>query len=659
MLILKLSILLIQLTNSFVSRMHITQRRISLLERRVNINELCEVGMWREAINALAIEDNIDIHGYNNVIRCCGMAGEWRACLGVLRSLMTMTSNQMQRPAPNADTFLFAGSAAARHGPRQEASSVLEQAKRKNATTIALYTVVIGAYGRAKDIMTALQLFDDLLLYHVPDTQACTAVIDACAAVGDYQNAFRIMNLMQKQFQVKPNYRTYRGLLSAASKKDNNTNNIWSIIQDAEQKIGNKKEELAICYEAALFSTGADFGEKLLSRLEMDVFNNDLQLCARTSPKSYLHLIGAWRRHGNWLKSLYTLQRFEDAANFDSNPFAYKYKRHRRMAYTHVISAAARAGETQIALSVFANLTKRIKPDVPAYNAVLLSCRMQKKFSNQALRLYQKLSRDPILKPDALSVAETIASLDLDSRYHDADHILARALASNISIRKKSNTGLLDSDSEVDLTSLPFPLARSLVRLTINKHLSSSTPPVDIIFITGVGARRTPGHTSLRSHLLEYLQLLDVRLDSPGAIRLPAQGILTFFSSSSLSKNPAIDSEKIHDNDIAPLLPSYFLESASTCFDDPLTNEIPYSSETQQQNSHIYQKKKKSLSSSSQSKKRRRSKEEENLQLSSSSSSFNNKQNKSLFSSAAVPRTSTSSSSPQHQQPSRHQHYYC
>ena len=502
---------------------------------------------WLEAMKLVAVQENVSIEAYNLALKCCARGGEWQTAVGVIR---TLTAGKRQ-VSPNAETFTVAGVVAARCGKAHEARRVLDQARLHGLATTRLYTAVVGAYGRSKDEKRALEVFERLRsdaeknFTESLDARAFTAAIDACAGVGDYKNASQIYQSM-RDFKIKPNTRTFRGLIAAASGASH-FEAAEKYLLEAEQD-SQEEEDFVPLYEAFLGGLSKNGQEskralKLLNRMENLIFKNDLQKSSLEASRCYTQAIGACKF--DYESGLAILKRFDEA--LQKSPTAYKCKRDRRAAYTQAIDACGRAKDLDAAMGLFFELP--VAPDLFLYNVALTACRRSGKDSRDAcVRVWQRLLSDRRVSPDAISVSEAVACLSLTSD-SDADSIVREALALGVSFKRKRLS--LDSDYEVDVSGLPFPLARSVLRLALEKF-KEKKPLEDLVFITGVGVRATvqADHTSLRSHLLETLNdtlnlTAAVSPTFPGAVVVRAEDLALWL------EQRDYDQEQLQESDSA------------------------------------------------------------------------------------------------------------
>ena len=454
---------------------------------------------WETVLGSDSAVSPVPIEVYNAALKASTKDGEWRETSKILRTL-TSTARR-HRPLPNKETFALAGVAAARLASPRDARQILDQARHYGAASARLYTAVVGAYGRAKDRDTALDLFyefqkdveakkmDDAL-----DVQAFTAAVDACAAVGDWHNASKLHDAMRLK-GVEPNARTYRGLCKAADFPT-----ARQLLEEAIKAEHGK--DLVPAFEAVFASlatgnTGKEV-QDLLDVMEEKIFHGNVQEAAHEASRCYAHAVGAYPAT-EWRTMKQLLLRFE--SQFITSPTAYKCKRDRRAAFTRGIATCGKAGQLDEALALFGALP--VAPDVTCYNVALTACR-RRRDSRAALALWRRLLDDRRVKPDAISVTETVATLSDD----DADTVVEEALRRGIPLTRRSIS--LDSDYEIDISGLPFPLARAVIRIAVKKPSDE-----DLVFITGVGVRSAidPDHTSLRTHVLETLHSLGHRAE--------------------------------------------------------------------------------------------------------------------------------------------------
>mmetsp|Transcript_483 Transcript_483/g.1712 ORF Transcript_483/g.1712 Transcript_483/m.1712 type:complete len:198 (-) Transcript_483:30-623(-) len=173
--------------------------------------------------------------------------------------------------------------------------------------------------------------------------------------------------------------------------------------------------------------------------------------------------------------------------------------------------------------------SRGVSPDVPCLNAVLAACR-RSGAADDVLRLWNEIVAEGSgLKPDAITAMEAVATLERAQRRNDADQVYADAVRFGVEMQSKPLS--LDDDHELDVSGMTLPLARCAVRKAVRDLRATK----DVVFITGVGARKGPAHTSLRSHVVEMLAtdftppiLATVPADAPGCVVVDKESWLRF-----------------------------------------------------------------------------------------------------------------------------------
>lgn len=87
--------------------------------------------------------------------------------------------------------------------------------------------------------------------------------------------------------------------------------------------------------------------------------------------------------------------------------------------------------------------------------------------------------------PDIITVTDCIATLSRNGMIREMDEVFGQAVERGIVLRSNS----LDGQWEVDLSGMPFPVARAACRYLLKQiQLHKSAEDLqDIVFITGVG----------------------------------------------------------------------------------------------------------------------------------------------------------------------------
>ena len=180
-----------------------------------------------------------------------------------------------------------------------------------------------------------------------------------------------------------------------------------------------------------------------------------------------------------------------------------------------------------------------------AYNAALAACRRSvPPVATVALELWNQLLAEG-LRPDGITVAEAVASLERTGRCDEADAVYRQAIEKDALTKRSSFGGRksyggvggvggadaggpsngvesLDVGLEVDLSGMTLPLARCAVRDTLRRVRAGAG---DVTFITGVGTRRpdtgTSSKPSLRQHVVE---MLSVEMGLPARVPPAAPG---------------------------------------------------------------------------------------------------------------------------------------
>lgn len=171
-----------------------------------------------------------------------------------------------------------------------------------------------------------------------------------------------------------------------------------------------------------------------------------------------------------------------------------------KVAYTSAISACGRAGQASKALELFQNMRDDgLSADRVAYNALFSALRVSKD-ADKAYELWGEIcgtrsmttsssittARD-IASPDIITLTDCIATLSRAGYTRKMDEVFRQAVERGIILQGND----LDLHCEVDLSGLPFPVARATCRYLLqtisDKHKAGENALEEMVFITGIG----------------------------------------------------------------------------------------------------------------------------------------------------------------------------
>jgi len=177
-----------------------------------------------------------------------------------------------------------------------------------------------------------------------------------------------------------------------------------------------------------------------------------------------------------------------------------------KVAYTACISACGRAGQASKALELFQNMKDDgIPADLVAYNALFSALRVSED-ADKAYELWDEIcgkrslttsitasiaTAKDIASPDIITLTDCIATLSRAGYTRKMDEVFRQAVEREGIVLQSNDS--LDSMWEVDLSGLPFPIARAACRYLLqtvsNEYQKNSTDVVleDMVFITGIG----------------------------------------------------------------------------------------------------------------------------------------------------------------------------
>ncbi len=178
-----------------------------------------------------------------------------------------------------------------------------------------------------------------------------------------------------------------------------------------------------------------------------------------------------------------------------------------KVAYTAAISACGKAGQGQKALELFQNMKDDgLAADRVAYNALFSALRVSKD-ADRAYELWGEIcgressessssiaSARMVASPDIITLTDCIATLSRAGYTNKMDEVFREAVDRGIVLGRSIDD--LDEQWEIDLSGLPFPIARAATRYLIQNMIDeraskksddTSSSVQDMIFITGIG----------------------------------------------------------------------------------------------------------------------------------------------------------------------------
>jgi pentatricopeptide repeat protein len=505
---------------------------------------LCKKLQWRGAMQMMEWMKELNVLGtsliYNAVLTACAKAGEVRIAKNLL---LKMKKDGFQ---PNVMSYNCVIAAAANQGRWKDALAVLDACQREPgvAPDIYTYTNAIRACakgGMMKRALSLLQVANDKML--PVDSYCYTAAIEACAKANDWRKALNLLNEMENR-GILPTGVTYSVTISACGNGGQwqKALKLLDVMRAKQMKIN------LITYNAAI--TALSKAAKQLSKSpsglvlvkddhndkQLELWKIAMSLLERIKEDgiepdgfSFSAAISCCGSQGRWKEALELLEIMRAGG---------PRMRPNKIAYTATISSCGRSGQADEAIRLFRQMKDEgLAADLVAYNALFSSLRVAGR-PEAAWQLWNemigKVSRGPtsrwrsrtnsfhpycVLKkldngtdvatsivrsasPDIITLSEAVATI---ADVGKVDIVFEQAVERGIILR----TDTLDSIWEVDLTSMPLPVARAAVRYILRQALAiykKGEMFEDVAFITGVGNNHDAEHPSLHDYVEQLLR---------------------------------------------------------------------------------------------------------------------------------------------------------
>jgi len=485
------------------------------------ISALSKKLQWRRALQLLDMMNEMDVRAsvrtYNLIISACAKSGELRAAQNLLR--------KMRKDGVKPDIFSFNSvlTACASSSRWKDALTVLDQCHREPGVEpdIISYTNAIRACTRGGKFSRALAIFESLQDRKLRlDNYAYTAIIDACAKGRMWRRALELLDEM-KENEIEPNAVTYSVAITACGnggqwqkslelldemKEKGMTVNLFSFnaaitaLAKASKRSAKRSTRESSSLRASTSKEETfDFDEQQLWTKALDLLERMKNEGLEPDGFSYSAAISCCGSGGRWKEALAIIKEMQSGG---------PKLRPNKIAYTAAISACGKSGRHQEALELFTDMKEQgLQPDQVAYNAVFSALRVAK-MPQQSLQLWQEVigksnnkprkiasaRADSAVSPDIITVTNVIASLarsDDEVMMKSVDDVFEEAVKREIILGKDT----LDSEYDIDLHGMTFPVARAAVRYVLKRIKNSNSEGKefeDISFITGTGRTETP-----------------------------------------------------------------------------------------------------------------------------------------------------------------------
>lgn len=470
--------------------------RVSRRTYNLIISACAKSGELRNAQNLLRKmrKDGVkpDIFSFNSVLTACASSSRWKDALTVL--------DQCHREPgvePDIISYTNAIRACTRGGKTSRALTIFETLKdKKLRLDNYAYTAIIDACAKGRMWKRALELLDEMKKNEVePNAVTYSVAITACGNGGQWQKSLELLDEM-KEKGMTVNLFSYNAAITALSKASRRSAK-RSTRESSSLRVSNASELASDFDENQLWTKALGLLEKMKSEgLEPDGF-------------SYSAAISCCGSGGRWEEALALIEKMQSGG---------PKSRPNKIAYTAAISACGKSGRHQEALKLFTDMKEQgLQPDRVAYNAVFSALRVAK-MPQQSLQLWQevmgKSSNKPTklasaragsaVSPDIITVTNVIASLarsDDEVMMKSVDNVFEEAVKRGIILGKDT----LDSEYDIDLHGMTFPVARAAVRYVLRQIKNNNCEGKefkDISFITGVGRTETSRADSSRIQLM-------------------------------------------------------------------------------------------------------------------------------------------------------------
>lgn len=422
------------------------------------------------------------VYTYNSLIKICAQENtvRWKEALSLL--------SQCQRePGVNPDlvTFTTTMRACARAKKADKAMDIFRVVKDLGVKMdVYCYTTAMDACAKGGKWKMALSLLDEMKEKGIEPSEVSYGVaVAACGNGGQWEKALDLLEQMRKE-NMKINTITYNSAIAALAKAARSESRLqrrydykpgggWSKIESSDSADNNNvlwKEALALI----------DCMEKEDIRRDSFTFSSAISTCGAA---------------GRWQESLDLIEGMKR----ETKP--------NKIAYTSAITACANSEKWEPAFDLFHDMKNDgLQPDLVAYNA-LINAGMMANQPEQVFNIWREMCSDSSkesVSPDIVTLTEVIATLDRAMgriNRERADKVFADAVSRGIILREDS----LDSNWEVDLSRMSFPVARVACRYVfrriVNSVRSGNEDLKDFSLITGASKMREYIREILRDEL--------------------------------------------------------------------------------------------------------------------------------------------------------------
>eukprot|EP00531_Pseudo-nitzschia_arenysensis_P000903 CAMPEP_0116141824 /NCGR_PEP_ID=MMETSP0329-20121206/14581_1 /TAXON_ID=697910 /ORGANISM="Pseudo-nitzschia arenysensis, Strain B593" /LENGTH=946 /DNA_ID=CAMNT_0003637019 /DNA_START=267 /DNA_END=3104 /DNA_ORIENTATION=+ len=462
---------------------------------------------------------------YNAVIGACASSGKWREALTVLDECYEEPDCE-----PNIYIYTNAMRACAKAGNSQKALSLLQVVKDKGLPVDSYcYTAVIDACAKGKQWKKALELFHEMEEKGIEPTQVTYSVTISALGNGlQWERALWLLNLMRNK-GMKVNLITYNAAITALAKASKNKHSAKLSSSSASSSESTNSANVDTVDDEEMWPRAVE----LLKQMDEDGIQPD-GFC-------YSSAINCCGAEGRWQEACELIETMKHGG---------PKSRPNKVAYTAAISACGRAGQGSKALELFQNMRDDgLAADRVAYNALFSALRVSKD-ADRAYELWGEIcgrqsrsktsslatARDLAISPDIITLTDCIATLSRAGYTKKMDEVFREAVERGIVLGRSNND--LDEQWEIDLSGLPFPIARAATRYVIqnivdergenNNDKDNNTLLVqDMVFITGIGKaqlkrKEKSSEETVQSTSTNVLE----RKDRTTSLRAFLQGIL-------------------------------------------------------------------------------------------------------------------------------------
>lgn len=422
---------------------------------------------------------------YNAVIGACASMGWWKDAL----KLVEDCSNEPNLK-PNIYIYTNAMRACAKAGQTQRALGLLQKVKDEGLPVDSYcYTAVIDACSKGKQWKKALDLFDEMEEKGIIPTQVTYSVTISALGNGlQWERALLLLSVMRdKGMQV--NLYTYNAAITALAKSSKNKHSAMlsssSPTLEVKQRSIDSQQDLGQEEDQHLWPKALDLLDQMIQDgIEPDGF-------------CYSSAINCCGAEGRWKEACQLIDKMKRGS---------PKNRPNKIAYTACISACGRAGQASKALELFQDMKDDgIPADRVAYNALFSALRVSED-ADKAYELWGEIcgkrslttsiastiatARD-IASPDIITLTDCIATLSRAGYKYKMDEVFRQAVEREGIVLQSNDS--LDSIWEIDLSGMPFPIARAACRYLLRtitdeyQKKSADFALEDMVFITGVG----------------------------------------------------------------------------------------------------------------------------------------------------------------------------